>query len=105
MVNTEELTYENIINALLNGNFYSSTGPEIFELYVDGNFVHIKCSDAKHITYSTRGRRSAIKNADKDSCITEATFEIQDIDEYFRLDVIDEYGRRANTQAYYINLL
>ena len=37
--------------------------------------------------------------------VNEAVFEIKDTDEYFRIDVMDEQGRRANTQAYYLNEL
>ena len=106
MVNAEKLEYDTIIDALLKGNSYASTGPLIDELYVEDNKVHIKCSKAKRITYSTHGRRSAcLRPNGEDGYITEGEFEIRDKDIYFRIDVIDEYGKRANTQAYYINEL
>ena len=35
--------------------------------------------------------------------ICQAEFELSSTDEYFRLDIIDEKGRRANTQAYYLS--
>ncbi len=104
MVNAESLTYDNIINALLKGDFYTSTGPVIEELYIDDGKVYIKCSPASKITLSTRGRRSATCDM-VDRLLTEAVFEIKEKDEYIRLDVIDENGRRANTQGYFVNEL
>lgn len=101
MVNAESLSYENIVEGLLLGNFYSSMGPEIYSLYVDEGKVYVRCSDAKRITYSTRGRRCAAVNADN-GCVCEAVFEIKDTDGYFRIDVIDGHGMRANTQAYFL---
>ena len=105
MVNAESLTYNNIIDGLLKGNFYSSSGPEIYSLYVENGLVHIECSNAKHIYYSTEGRRAAFINAEEDGYINSADFKIDESDGYFRLDVVDEFGRRANTQGYFLDNL
>ncbi len=105
MVNTGSLSYRSIIDALLSGNFYASHGPEIFGLYTEDNKVYIQCSDAKRITLSTMGRRSKSITAPDGEFLNEAEFEFFEADEYFRLDVIDEHGRRANTQSYFINEL
>ena len=102
MVNVEELSYSSIIGGLLSGDFYASMGPVIDELYVEDGKVYIKCSDAKRISYSTKGRRTKAVNA-LEGYVNEAVFEIKDTDEYFRIDIMDEQGRRANTQAYYLN--
>ena len=102
MVNADSLSYSSIIDGLLAGDFYASMGPVIDELYVEDGKVYIKCSDAKRISYSTKGRRTKAVNAGE-GYVNEAVFEIKDTDEYFRIDVMDEHGRRANTQAYYLN--
>ena len=104
MVNADRLSYENIIDGLLSGNFYATMAPEIYELYVEDGYVHVKCSDACQICYSTRGRRVKSVRA-TEGYINGATFEIRETDGYFRIDVIDEYGRRANTQAYFLSEL
>ena len=54
---------------------------------------------------STEGRRHAVKRADPDGYITEAEFKIMPEDGYFRIDILDENGKRANSQAYFINEL
>lgn len=102
MVNAESLTYESIIDGLLKGDFYTTMAPEIYELYVEDGRVTVKCSDAVQVCYSTRGRRVKSVRAEE-GYVNEATFEIRDTDGYFRIDVIDAKGKRANTQAYFLS--
>ncbi len=101
MVNAEALSYENIIDALLAGNFYASLGPEIKALWVEDGKVHIKTSPAEMIGFSTEGRRHGAHRAKEGEALTEATFEILPEDGYVRLFVQDACGRRADTQAYF----
>ena len=84
-------------NALQEGNFYASNGPEIYSLIREGNSVTIKTSPAKRIALSTGSRRCA---ALWDDGVTEATFELQPADGYFRITVDDLHGYHAHTQAY-----
>ena len=102
MVNAKSLTYENIINALLKGKFYSSQGPTITSLVLDGNKVKIKCSNAKQIFLSTSNRYTQRALAKEGEFVNEAEFVLHKSTKYFRLDVVDEYNRRANTQAYHV---
>ena len=101
MVNADSLSYKNIIDGLLAGTFYTSTGPEIYDMWVEDGSVHITCSDARQISYSTQGRRAKAVHAG-DEPLTAATFKIEPDDGYFRLDVIDSEGQHANTQAYFL---
>ncbi len=101
MVNALTLSYKDIVDGLLAGRFYASTGPEIYSLYVEDRRVHISTSAAKQISMSTRGRRSASVTS-RGGSVTEAVFDLCEGDGYFRLDVIDDRGRRANTQACFL---
>lgn len=101
MINAERLDYKTIMEALRNGNFYCSNGPEIYSLVREGNTVTIKTSPAKRIALSTSGRRCGVLWGDG---VTEATFELQDSDGYFRITVDDLYGNHAHTQAYEVKL-
>ena len=96
-VNAECLDYNTIMNALQKGEFYCSTGPEIYSLVRKGNTVTIKTSPAKRIALSTQGRRCDVLWGDG---ITEATFELQPTDGYFRITVDDFSGNHAHSQAY-----
>ena len=102
MVNADKLEYSEIINSLLNGDFYTSTGPQIYEISVDGMTVNVKCSDALKINLTTKGRRAMTVNAENGINVNEATFNLMDTDGYFRISVLDEKGRRADSQSFWL---
>lgn len=103
MVEADSLKYSNVIDSLLNGDFYTSTGPEIYNIsYKDGK-VYINCSNAKRISYSTRGRRACSVNANDNEYICSAVFELKETDGYFRISVLDEFGGIADSQAYFLD--
>ena len=102
MVNSDELKYNNVIDSLLFGDFYASTGPEIFEISVKDFKVKIKCSDAKQISLTTIGRRSKSIIASDNTFINEAEFNVFEADVYFRISVIDKNGKRADSQSYFL---
>lgn len=103
MVNADELKYSQIIDGLLKGDFYTSTGPIIEKITVKDNFVTAYFSNAKNVYYSTRGRRAKGINANEGEFLNTATFEIYDTDGYFRISVVDEFGNRADSQAYFLD--
>ena len=102
-INADNLEYSEIIKALENGKFYASTGPLIYSLIQDNDKIIIESSPAKKITLTTGGRRCDAVYSKKDSCITKAEFILNSTDKYVRLKVEDEKGKKAYTQAYYIN--
>lgn len=101
-INAEELEYSKIMNALKNGEFYASTGPEIYLLTFDGEKVKIKTSPVKEIGLATKGRRAPMVVAEENEFLTEAEFTVTESDEFFRLRITDEKGKRAFSQAYFI---
>ena len=96
------LDYKQITSALVNGNFYASQGPEIHDLWIEDDCVHITCSNATSIKMNTGIRVSEIEYA-KDGELTKASFKLRDDFIYFRLTVTDERGKHANTNAYFID--
>lgn len=102
MVNAKTLSYSSIIEGLLKGNFYSSCAPTIKELYVEDNTAYITCSPAEKIALSTEGRRADCVIGNN---ITSASFPLLPDDGYFRIEITDEKGRKANTQSYFIENL
>lgn len=103
MIKAEALEYSAVIEALDNGNFYASQGPEITELYVEDGKVYIKCSKAAQITITTGIRHSGRIEAKNDVPVTEAVFTIHPEDIYFRLTITDEKGLHATTNAYFVD--
>ncbi len=105
MIKAGELTYPAIMAAIQKGDFYTSAGPAITELTIEDNKVTLKCSPAVRITLSTAGRHGGVVNAPEAETVTAADFDIDPTDIYFRLEVTDERGRRANTRAYFLDEL
>ena len=100
VIKAESLTYENIINALEKGNFYTSQGPEIKALWFEDGKVHIECSGARRITANYGVRKGRKLEADGE-LLTSASFGFAPDDNYIRITVEDENGLHANTNAYF----
>ncbi len=100
MIKADKLNYESVAKSLVDGNFYASESPEIYELYYEDGKVYIKCSNAQKI-YVTYGGRKAQVEYMTDKPLTEAEFEISKEHGYFRLTVVALDGKRATTNAYY----
>ena len=103
VINAEKLDYRTVTRALLDGNFYASEGPEIYELTYEDGKIRIKCSEAEKIicTYDIRKAGGAVA---KDGVpVTEAEFTKPDGVGYFRITVTDKNGRHACTNAYFFD--
>lgn len=100
-IKAETLTYENIADALLKGNFYSSEGPEIYGLWLEGDKLHVECSPADKVTCTVNKRRCMSRYNENTGEITHAVFEIKPSDGYFRVTVTDKNGKKADTNAYF----
>ena len=105
MIKAEKLEYKAVTDALIEGNFYASEGPEIKDLYFEDGKIYISCSPAKKIYFNTGKRRTGIEFAGNDAPITEASFDVKPEDIYIRLTVEDENGLHANTNAYFVDNL
>jgi hypothetical protein len=107
MIKAEHLDYESISRSLLDGSFYSSEAPLIHELYFEDNKVYIETSDAVRIVMTTANRRYKVATADKNGeTINRACFEItSELGDYVRFTVIDEKGKEAYTNAYFLDEL
>lgn len=103
MIKAPELEYSAIMKALENGDFYASSGPEIYEMWTEGEELHIKTSPAARISLTTYGRRTSVCTGEKKGdLITEATLACSGLyDRYCRVTVDDGQGHFAWTRAYF----
>ena len=98
MVQAESLSYENLISALEKGEFYSSMRPCFYDLRVKDGVLCGKTS---------RVRRVSVIGAARDKlCINGAIekFEIPlggGFERYFRVEITDENGYIATTNAFF----
>lgn len=102
MINADHLDYGTVMNALENHNFYASTGPVIKDLYIEDDDAYITFENAAFVAMSTKGRRSQRQEAPNPDGENTLRFKIQQNDVYVRFDVVDKYGKRANTNAIWL---
>jgi len=101
MIMPENFTYDEIINAMENGEMYSSMGPLFKEISIEGNKIHIECSEVEKIMVFTGSKTPKRKFADIGKTITEADFEIDERAKFVRVSVVDKYGRFADTRGFF----
>lgn len=101
MVKAQDLTIESIMEALRSGAFYSTLGPEIEDMTLDGNEITVKCSEAQSIVFKaecSRGRRILPPEGE---LLTEATYSIPNGAKYVRVEVTDETGKKAWSNPFF----
>ena len=102
MVNCESLTKESLLSALRSGNFYASCGPEIHDVWIEDEQVHIKCSPCSEIhvvTYPPRGKAHYAEG----ELLTELTYPLKGGESYVRVECVDENGNPAWTNAIFLD--
>ena len=117
MVRAKKLDYDCVFAALKRGDFYSSTGPEIKSLYVEGDKVVIKTSAVKQIVLVCDRREAVtVDTFDTDKNLFGAELSLEGLlkshaqtkdfrNAFFRIELTDKYGKRALTRAYFLDEL
>ena len=110
MVGAEKLEYGAVMDALEKGDFYASTGPELYEVSLDEGMLTVRCSDAQRIVVDsgTRFAKTVYPKAPEklirsgsinlktwlESCTGESPLD------WIRVSVFDAYGNFASTRAF-----
>lgn len=94
MVRAERPEPELLLAALKAGHFYSSQGPDLTDIAIDGDEVRIACSPAREVYLVGRGAANLRLLGDD---LTSATFPLARFQAggYFRITVIDANGKHA----------
>ena len=101
VIKADSLSYSDVTKSLVNGQFYASEGPEIYELtFEDGN-VHIECSHADRIICTYGIRRPHMVLDEDGYTVTSANFKMERDFKYFRITVVAKDGKTACTNAYF----
>jgi predicted metal-dependent phosphoesterase TrpH len=103
MVRSEKLDTPSILDALRQGQFYATMGPEIYDVQLDGRQVMVRCSPARSIYLigDTWHCPDALQVWD-DHPITEATLTLHQGQRYLRVEVVDMAYQSAWTNAYFL---
>ena len=88
-----------ILQALEDGAFYASCGPEIYDFYVEDGRAYLDCSDAVCVSFRTL-RNPLTKTAGEH--VTHAESGLHEGTHYVRAVVTDAYGRKAWTNPIFL---
>lgn len=106
-VKAESLDPEILLQALKDGHYYSSQGPELTNITLDGKELNISCSPVDTITVVCGHSRTCVKTG---KAITSASFDLAKLETgwllkkpspWFRVTVIDHAGKRAWSNPYW----
>ena len=95
------LDYASITNALKNGHFYTSEGPEIYDVWYRSDVLYVRCSPCDKIIFETaKGRLVKLAEDGVDLCGEGMCCFVQPEHKFVRITVIDKFGRKAYTNAF-----
>lgn len=103
MINSPELEYSSVMKSLFAGDFYASTGPEIYEIYIEDEKIHVRCSPARMISIQKdiRECRSRTPVPGREEFVTETEFALNRSADWFRITVTDDSGCSAYSRAFF----
>jgi predicted metal-dependent phosphoesterase TrpH len=97
-VHAKSLDPDLLLTSMKSGRYYSTQGPSIRELLVDGDGLLVKTSEAYAINLTTGGDRwqRGDERHDQNGRISEAEFDLKPFQgSYCRVIVVDAEGKRA----------
>jgi hypothetical protein len=94
-VKAPELSQEAILDALEQGRFYASSGPQIYGVSLDGDRVHVRCSPAVAVDFVGNGPYSRRITAPHGGTLTEASHSLHARQSYVRVAVLGAEGGQA----------
>ena len=101
MIMPEEFSYDGVFNAMEKGEMYASMGPTFKEVSVEGNKVHIECSDVSHIFMYMGSKLPRFLHAMPGEKLNSADFVIDEKAKYIRISIRDEKGCWADTRGFF----
>lgn len=103
MVKAEELNHESIVQAIIDGNYYSSCGPEIYDWGIRDGVAYVECSEVKQINFIAGNLINAGTTLfKKDRTMTKGEFTLKGNENYIRVECIDKYGKIAWSNPIYL---
>lgn len=98
VVRADELTRNAVVRALLAGDYYSSSGPELVGWGVEDGRVWVECSPCERVNLVAGGPINAgatVIAEEGSGGLTRAEFGLRGGETYLRVECVDERGRTA----------
>lgn len=99
MVQAEELSHENIVNSLLEGRYYSSSGAEITQWGIKDGYVYVDCPRGKRVNFIFGGKVGASKSVvwANEQPLTHVICPLKGFETTVRIEVVDIHNKKAWT--------
>lgn len=98
VVKAEELSHEAVIQAILTGNYYSSSGPAIHDWGIKDDVAYVKCSPVSRVNFMAGNHVNAglsVLSETGGDELTYAEFPLRGDEAYVRVECVDQYGKTA----------
>ncbi len=105
VVKAKSLKQDDIVESILSGNYYSSSGPEIYSWGIKDGKAYITCSASERISFIADGFVGAgitFTAKSENNLLREAAFDLTGKETYIRAECRDIYGKKAWTNPIYI---
>lgn len=102
-VKAKEKSYQAVVQALFEGNFYASSGPVIHDFGIDGDKIYLSCSPCREIHFVTYPARGESCFAEQGTYLEGAEHLLQGGETYVRAECIDDEGRAAWTNPIFFD--
>lgn len=103
VVNAEQCTPEAILSAIWQGNFYSSCGPELYGISLEGDHLQIETSPVRYARLVGPGPAGARESCEDGAGLETIRFPLPHQWRYAYLEIEDMEGRRAWTNSLFVN--
>lgn len=100
VVKAADRSAKSIMEAMKKGSFYTSTGPSIYDFYVEDDEIHVVCSPCERIFISGHGRPYQRKLGRH---VTEFVTKLKGPEKLVRAECMDAAGRSAYTNPIYLD--
>lgn len=97
----DDLTYDNMIDAMEKGEMYSSMGPLFKEVSLEGDKLHIECSEVASICVYFGSKTPMSVIAEPGKVLTSADFTLDAKAGYVRVSIFDREGKAADTRGFF----
>lgn len=102
MVQADKLDNASIVKAIRDGDYYSSTGPEIDDFHIEGDVLYASGSESKKISFMSNARNRSYSGKTCNDSISSAEHKLMGDETYVRVEFRDFDGNRAWSNPIYI---
>ena len=107
MVKAETLSHEAIIEAILKGNYYSSSGPEIYDWGIRDGIAYVECSPVNRVNFMAGNHVNAglsVLSENGGNTLIRAEFPLRGDEAYVRAECVDQYGKIAWSNPIFLKI-